>query len=301
MNHRFRNIGFILIILVCAAGLVYFFTSELEDQHNILDSSLTLMGEKLFAMVPEGSGKDELRDFYQGFKQRAMDGLVPVEEVETVAANVLNASNSETELTSEQARGILSPAFLPRIASAPEPPSRSVGSAEPVLPKARSEPEKLEDLGKRMKTLFDFNEQVIASVAKQTADHRDIAKKIRFQAKNGLKLVMDAGLRKHLHEKDSERIARDLELLEHEKMLEWQEGFAAQMAEMAAKRAQEMKKLYESLDEQDTGEIPGLMTGLESLRILEQFEYIPVDVDSLISSIKAEIKESKGMKPRGQE
>ncbi|NQT26782.1 hypothetical protein HQ585_15610 [candidate division KSB1 bacterium] len=302
MRERFRNIGFILIILISASGIIYFFSSEHEVQQNVLDFSLNLMGDKLFAMVPEGSGKDELNELYKGFKQRALDGIVPVEQVEIVAANVLNVSNTETELTSEQAKGILNTAVLPQIASASAQPSTGLRPPEPVLPEVhktqphpepvRPDSKKLEELGERMKTMFDFNEDMLATVFKDPAKRSDIVKQMRYQAQNGLKLVMDAEFKEHLHGKESEKTVKGFERMEQEDLLEWQENLAEEMAKQAEARMEEMKALHASLEEIGVNHVPGIQIGLDVLKSLEGFDYIPVDIDSIIKAVEKDFRDA---------
>jgi len=89
MRERFRKIGFVLAALVISVAIYLTFYAEEEVKQNVLEYSLDLMGEKLLALVPDGTEKNKLNELYQSFKERATKGNVAPQQIESMAANIL--------------------------------------------------------------------------------------------------------------------------------------------------------------------------------------------------------------------
>ncbi|MCH8874135.1 hypothetical protein IH824_15425, partial [candidate division KSB1 bacterium] len=146
MRESFRKIGFVLAALVISVAVYLTFYAEEEVKQSVLEYSLDLMGEKLLALVPDGTEKNKLNELYQSFKERATKGNVAPQQIESMAANILNTSNAETELTPQQAEGILRSAML-----APTPMSElpyiELGSGETPQLASVSKPEILQFVG----------------------------------------------------------------------------------------------------------------------------------------------------------
>ena len=81
-------------MVVAYVGLVVFFLvkDHKEDLSNALDNSLDFIGSKLNAMVTEPTEKQAVTKAYNDFKQKVLDKKVLPEQVESIAANILNLS-----------------------------------------------------------------------------------------------------------------------------------------------------------------------------------------------------------------
>ena len=124
-----KTVFAIFIVAVIAVVSIWQYSDQSSKQ-TVLEESLDLLGNKLLAMVPPGNSKATLAEVYDNFKQKAIAGLVGEQEVEQVAANILNASNTETELTPRQAQAIIvgQPYLAPEtdepVIAAPSPEGR---------------------------------------------------------------------------------------------------------------------------------------------------------------------------------
>ena len=190
MWESFRKIGFVLAALIISVAIYLTFYAEEEVKQNVLEYSLDLMGEKLLALVPDGTEKNKLTELYQDFKERASKGNVAPQQIESMAANILNTSNTETELTPQQAEGILRSALLAPT-PIPEFPYIEPGSEEePPQLASVPKPERLQFVGKRVKTMFELNEKVYIAIKTNAVKHHEKARQIHYRVKNGLNIIM---------------------------------------------------------------------------------------------------------------
>ena len=212
MWDSFRKIGFVLAAIVISVAIYLTFYAEEEVKQSVLEYSLDLMGEKLLALVPDGTEKNKLTELYQDFKERATKGDVAPQQIESMAANILNTGNTETALTPQQAEGILRSAML-----APTPISEllyiELGSGEPPQLARAPKPERLQFVGKRVKTMFELNEKIYIVIKKNRVKYHEKARQIHYRVTNGLNIIMDVNLRSHLEEEEFKNLAEQLKAL----------------------------------------------------------------------------------------
>ncbi len=293
MWEGFGKIGFALGILIISAGLYLVLYSDKEVQQDVLEFSLNLMGDRLLAMVPEGADKNKLSELYEGFKQRAIKGIVASDKIENVAANILNVSNTETTLTSQQAEGILRSAMM-----APPPPILFARHVDPrpkePLPHAeRPESERREILGERVKIMFEFNEQMHEATKEHAKKHCEIAKQIHYQVKDGLNLVVDASLKTHVDENELGNLAIEFKHLEQAELLDWRVNLSKELKRESEEMKEELEALHESLKELHSQHLSEALEELESLKSLENLEYIPViNADSIRKVVENSLREA---------
>ncbi len=298
MRERFRKIGFVLAALVISAAVYLTFYAEEEVKQNVLEYSLDLMGEKLLALVPDGTEKNKLNELYQSFKERATKGNVAPQQIESMAANILNTSNAETELTPQQAEGILRSAML-----APTPiselPSIELGSDETPQIANVPEPERLHIVGNRVKTMFELNEKVYVAIKINALKHHEKARQIHYRVKDGLNIVMDLNLRPHLDEEEFKNLAEQLKTLEQERVLKWEKDLSVELEKEMAETKKELAALQESLDELQEQKSFEILKKLESLKSLEHLKHIPViDPDSIRKVVEKSLREAGIRSPK---
>ena len=285
MWDSFRKIGFVLAAIVISVAIYLTFYAEEEVKQSVLEYSLDLMGEKLLALVPDGTEKNKLTELYQDFKERATKGNVAPQQIESMAANILNTSNTETALTPQQAEGILRSAML-----APTPiselPFIELGSGEPPQLARAPKPERLQFVGKRVKTMFELNEKIYIVIKKNTLKYHEKARQIHYRVKDGLNIIMDVSLRSHLDEEEFKNLAEQLKALEQDRVLKWEKDLSVALEkEMAA-----LQNFLDELKEQKSFEI---LKELESLKSLEHLKHIPViDPDSIRKVVEKSLREA---------
>ncbi|MFQ5603372.1 MAG: hypothetical protein ACE5HS_08905 [bacterium] len=287
-----RKIAYFFSVLIIAAGIYLAFYAEKEVQQNVLEYSLNLMGEKLLAMVPEGEGKDKLSEMYEGFKQRAVEGELAPEQIETVAANILNVSNSDSSLTPEQAEAVLRSAMMvPRAGMPPAPPL--VPGEERSFQIPPTAPERWQHLGKRVKAMFEFNEHMHRAMREQAFNRRELARKIRFRVKNGLNLALDTRLRPFMEEKEFQQVREEMKALEKERLLHWHENLSEELEREMTELRQQLESMQESLNELKDTQFLESLEGLEALKNLEHLKQIPyIDADSIRKVVKKSLEEA---------
>jgi hypothetical protein len=271
MWEALRKVAVFGFVLILSAGIYFLFYAEDETRRSVFDESLNLMGEKLLAMVPEGDKKGKLADLYADFKERAQHGQVAPKQVESVAANILNMSNAEASLTPEQAEAVLRAAWIePAPAPAPEP---AVAIAEEPM---RTPPEPFELVGKRVKTMFKFNEEMSRAIEHKVVQRHELAKRVHYHVQDGLKLALDTSLKLRLEEKEMQAFAEEVRKLEYQRLSHWQEDLAIDLQHEMLKVKEELQSLHESLSE--LGGLQSLegLQALQSLRSLEELQHLPV-------------------------
>ena len=285
MWDSFRKIGFVLAAIVISVAIYLTFYAEEEVKQSVLEYSLDLMGEKLLALVPDGTEKNKLTELYQDFKERATKGDVAPQQIESMAANILNTGNTETALTPQQAEGILRSAML-----APTPISEllyiELGSGEPPQLARAPKPERLQFVGKRVKTMFELNEKIYIVIKKNRVKYHEKARQIHYRVTNGLNIIMDVNLRSHLEEEEFKNLAEQLKALEQDRVLKWEKDLSVALEkEMAA-----LQNFLDELKEQKSFEI---LKELESLKSLEHLKHIPViDPDSIRKVVEKSLREA---------
>ncbi len=285
MWDSFRKIGFVLAAIVISVAIYLTFYAEEEVKQSVLEYSLDLMGEKLLALVPDGTEKNKLTELYQDFKERATKGDVAPQQIESMAANILNTGNTETALTPQQAEGILRSAML-----APTPISEllyiELGSGEPPQLARAPKPERLQFVGKRVKTMFELNEKIYIAIKKNRVKYHEKARQIHYRVKDGLNIIMDVSLRSHLDEEEFKNLAEQLKDLEQKRVLKWEKDLSVALEkEMAA-----LQNFLDELKEQKSFEI---LKELESLKSLEHLKHIPViDPDSIRKVVEKSLREA---------
>lgn len=285
MWESFRKIGFFLAVLLISAGIYLVMYAEKDVQQNMLKLSLNLMGDKLLAMVPEGADKNKLTELYEDFKQRVINGSVAPEQIENVAANILNVSNTETTITSQQAGGILRLAMV-----APVPEVSAIGHVEP--PPIPEHPE-WENLGQRVKIMFEFNEQMHDAIKEQPEKRREFLKQIHYQVKDGLNLVVDTNLKQQMDEKEFIILAKEFKYLEQQELLAWQENLEVELEKEMKGMLEELGALQESLEEHKSKHIIVVLEDLEALKSLEYLEYLPtINADSIRIVVEKSLREA---------
>lgn len=292
MWDSFRKIGFVLAAIVISVAIYLTFYAEEEVKQSVLEYSLDLMGEKLLALVPAGTEKNKLTELYQDFKERATKGNVAPQQIESMAANILNTSNAETELTPQQAEGILRSAML-----APTPMSElpyiELGSGETPQLASVSKPEILQFVGKRVRTMFELNEKVYVAIKTNALKHHEKARQIHYRVKDGLNIVMDLNLRSHLDEEEFENLTELLKALEQERVLKWEKDLSVELEKEMAETKKELAALQEPLDELQEQKSFEILKELESLKSLEHLRHIPlIHPDSIRKVVEMSLREA---------
>lgn len=283
MSRIARDAGFVVLLLAVAASLSWFFSKVRQTG---VENYLGLLGNSLFAMVPEGKDKDQLKKKYGQFLADVAERKVPPEQVEQIAASILNLSNASQGLTAAQAETLLFLTEMPlefgkgtAVVVTPAPPalpgavSVEGDSAVPPMPPlvaalpAQSAPEKWEAMQERIKMMYEFNYRLKGELAGLTPHPAAVQRLMHFSLAPDMKItvVVNDSLKQALLKRKQLAIAKELERLEKEKRLVWQQNFSTQLRLDQERLKHELQRLREL---QRLGE-PEAMKALSSLHSLE--------------------------------
>ncbi len=92
-----------LLVLVLSFGVFYLFQKDNSVKNDVLRAALSVFGDELFAMVPEGEQKAKLVQRYKDFIRKAENQQVSPQQVEHVAAGILNLTGQKTEIDAGEA------------------------------------------------------------------------------------------------------------------------------------------------------------------------------------------------------
>jgi len=308
MLNTLKKIGFFVVTIIITTGIVWLVFLDKESKRDVLDYSLGLLGEKLMAMVPEGSDRASVQEVYNKFMTQAKQQEVAPEQIETVAANILNVSNMEGTITSEQAKALLEVSL-----SKPVKIERGVPDSIEFLVTTETSPvmvippvpEKFEvtvgtykDLGERLVTLYKSNKEMQEAMRENSEKMREHKLKMFYRIDKDLQLVMDEEFKEQLKEKKFRRLSRKLRQAEKNHIVVWRKNFGEDFQKQMKKMNKELaslEKLKQLEKLEQLGQLKGLeaLKSLESLKCLESLKYIPVvNSDSIRIIVEKELMDA---------
>lgn len=239
MSKLFREYGLIIILIL--VGMVGYLTLRGNEQDSLADLARSLDGirSRLVAMVDDVAGREAIAAHFDRFKSKVLGQEVSPEEVESMAANVLNLSNSGSTITPEEAELMLNMASsAPEVTLLPTPEAPEPGAPEPAPlipalpapptplvspePTALPTPRDLSDLSERLKTMLIFNVE-IEKVMVEHQDHRqEMARYVRYRVEEGLQVDLDMAMTDEM----KQRIGREAQRLETRMKFVWRQNMA---------------------------------------------------------------------------
>ncbi len=258
MSRMMRDAGFVLLLLALAASLSWFLSKVRKEG---VESYLALLGNQLFATVPEGADKDELKKKYDQFLLEVADRKIPPEQVEKVAASILNASNASEALTAQQVEAVLALAALPEGGlekelhlvqvlppEAPEAPAVAGYDSLPVPPETKvgvfeNTPEAWAALNERLKNLYEFNHKLHGALV--APEMPRMRMEYRIEPGMRMRLIVDDSLKHEIMRRNDAVLMREWQRLEQKKLVVAQQNFAAHLRSEQARLRQELQRLRE--------------------------------------------------------
>ena len=283
------------IIVALAAGERHGYAIMRETNSDLIHGSLDKIGARLVAMIDDVAGQETVAEQFKAFQEKVRAQEVPPEEVENIAANVLNLSNSGSTLTPEQAALMLEMAasapeatLLPTPAApgdttAPAPPLAAASPRPPTAP-APPAPVDRDALAERLEAMIAFDVEVRQAMA----ERRDVARHIRYRVDEGLHIDIDA----EMAEEMAQRLAGHLERLEKRKMVVWKRNMAEEIRAERERARYELRSVEALKRRPPPREVRMAMKNLESLKHLETLGYRPLLSDSIKREIKVHLEEA---------
>lgn len=285
MKRFFREYGLVAVLI--ALGMVGYAIFR----ENKLDGSLDEIRARLVSMIDESSREAVARHFDR-FQEKVLAHEVPPEEVENIAANVLNLSNSGSTLTPEQAALMLDMAasapeitLLPSLADADETAPLAAVAPRPPAPPLPVEPVALDDLGERLESMLAFDAEVRKVMDARRADRREMARHVRYRFDEGLHIDIDV----EIDEAMKQQLARQVERLEKQKMIVWKRNMDEEMR-AERERARRDLRTVAALRKRPPRDARVAMHHLEALKHLETLGYRALISDSVKHEIDLQLE-----------
>ena len=258
-----------------------------EIQQNMLESSLNILGDKLFSLVSDGPGKDDLRAKYDAFVLRATRGEADEEQIEYVAASILNASNSEEEISPEMAEQIVQgtdPEFEPMSSVRS---NKSIPEANPMDGVQQM------SIGEGLMKLLAFNDDLKKS---QAGDVNTEKKKrfVHYKFDGDIIVNMDKEVKKFLSEAEHEDLMLSFQEIERIHKITWSDELEKELRESQRQLKEEMMKLQEELRE--VGKVPH-MSFVTKFALLDSGFISPMvppdfDLEAIMLEVQEQLKEA---------
>ncbi len=221
-----------LSLLLAAIIIVPLFESckQVEQvTHDAMEYSLNKLGDTFFSLIADSPEKDEMRKKYDSFVQKSVDGEVEQEQIEYVAANMLNISNSHNEIKPQLAANIVE-ATQPMNQSPSDNSQLSNESGRSLDESSRK------SLGDKLSKILDFNEKLTESYSDS-----DISDKVFYRFDEGIEIDIDEELKSALEE--MEKSFEDFSYIQKEMDLTWVKDLSENLKIEQANFMEEMKKL----------------------------------------------------------
>jgi len=216
-----RDYGLILSLGIIIAAGSYWFVKELPNTG--MEHYLDLLGDKLVALVPNQSEKEKLSSKYNELKELVKDKEVRPEDVEKMAAAIINFSNAQDTLSLSEAESLLE--LIPVRAD-------SVMENFKVIAKLKPLPEKWKELHAQLGAINELDKKLEEMpVISGTPPSKN------YRVDSNLNIIIDSSERQKLQ---NDTFIRKLE---KEKRLIW-------VQDMIANLKKDLKKLEDELAEQ---------------------------------------------------
>ena len=213
-----------LFVLLVSTAIFYFLIKDQNLKTDILRTTLDLFGKQLFAVVPEGEQKVSLQRLYDDFMRKAENQEVPPEEIERVAAAILNLANRDTVISADVAMSALALApdeyaegstgfddVLPA-----RPPKGSIALARTFRKEAD-----WEEMAKRLRSMHEFNFEYKQCVENDSG-FKPFKHQIFFVADSGLRVAIGVELQTAIARTKAERLRMNIQDLEQKKWVFWE-------------------------------------------------------------------------------
>lgn len=305
MRTLWREYG-LIIILILVAMVGYLVVRGNEE--DILAGSLDGLRDRLVAMIDDVASRQAIAAHFDRFKERVLAREVSLEEVEHVAANVMNLSNSGSTITPQQAALMLDMASSePRtLLPMPETPeTEAVESTPPVAPvpptpatprvapapPAPPTPRDLDALGQRLRTMLAFNGEAQKVMDERPGRHEELARHIRYRFEQGLHVDLDDAMTGEM----KQRIGREVQKLERRRMaVVWRQNMAEELHAERERARRELRSVatLKKRPSRDVRVVVSNLESLESLKHLEALGYRPMLPDSIHHAIRVNLEKA---------
>ncbi|NIR51935.1 hypothetical protein GWO43_25495 [candidate division KSB1 bacterium] len=255
MTNFFKNLAVILGVLIISSGIFYLVSEDGEVNHDVFNRSLRLLGEELLALLPEDADSKRVQERWQEISEKATKGEIQPEQLERLAAGILNASNLERDITVQELDRFFA------LTLNPVSPKTTDALRLTEKPLTAVRPQKFEQLGKNLQAVCEFNRKIKNSCSEDPVRREVLIRNLRYNHDNGIRVSGDIELKKKFDHKKYAALAKEINELEKKNLIEWQHNFDME----CDKQNQRLKLQLDSLR---------MVITSESVQIGESFKII---------------------------
>ena len=300
MTKFFKEYGPVLLLIIVGVGGYLLLGDERED---ILSSSLDALGLRLISMVDDTDGRAKTADTFEDFKAKVAANEIAPEQVERIAANVLNLTSSGAKLSQEEADLVLSLSIEGGVSALPMPDLSDTGGEKPIeMTPIVAEPnvmvhtwsrESSDEIGERLATMVEFADkvkQMSASVGSDT----DMAMSFQYVVDDGLKVVVDTLASHFLEMSEIQALTHEME---RDRVVIWEKNVRGarrkrnETFKMQRKRMEEARTSSGALSQSDERKI----VALERLNRLQEAGVI-LQIDSTLYRLRMDLIINEALK-----
>jgi hypothetical protein len=292
-----RRIGLSLVVVAYIVVVVIFLVRDhKKDISSALGDSLDFIGGKLNAMVAESPDKKTATAAYEDFKKQVLEHKVPPEQVENIAANILNLSNSGVVLSSSEAEEMLQASFTIHVEKGLDEDSlaimvEEIGVPEMSIysqPRTTVTPDDLEKLNTRLSSIYAFETKMGDVMKDRKQSGVDFRRNMYYDSKNGLRLVVDPKSKVRTIKGEIAEIEIGLKNLESEELLVYNENLKIELENEKKKLEQELQLIIRTRHKNNNEKAKRAyeLKRLETIKKLSLLGLYHVDKDSLNKIIK---------------
>jgi len=290
-----REYGFLTVLVLAGAGS-YFVLGK--QTGSVLEDSLDAIGERFVAMA----GNDETRasaiELFDQFRSRALSNEVSPEQLENVAANVLNMHTSGSHLSADEAMAVLEVSMVPHdsilaflAAFDSTHVFANIAPSEPV------DPAMFKESAERVMAAVEFAETVSSARTSGTSPSM-MSRRVWFKSDKKMHVVVHDSLMQIVAEGERVMVARETRKLQHDEMLIWKEQSpAAERERLKSERSSSRVKIVRVPLDGDEQTLPSLraLANKEKLvkmlvSLQEKGYDLRIDADSLAEAIALDIE-----------
>ncbi|NOZ60987.1 MAG: hypothetical protein GXO74_04855 [Calditrichaeota bacterium] len=302
MQNAIQKILFFIVSVALTFFIYWLVFLDKESKSNALDYSINLLGERLLGMVPDSLGKSSVASLYNNFARKVNQREIPPEQVEKVAANILNLTNLDTVLTPAVAAAALNLSTAKTNIAAREKngqSERQIGMPANIQAPPSSARE-WEKLGAKLKEMYQVNQE-ISDVSRQRKATMPaaVSPPILFHFNKQIRLAVDPAFLKQLEAARDEKLLAKLKKLEKANLLDWAPEVKSNLAEVRAE-LMEMKKAQQFIQSDSFKNVVKKQTQF-SLKVLKKLQNLGianlgVNLDSLEQAVQKSVAEIDSVK-----
>ena len=288
MKNVIQKILFFLVSVILTFFIYWLVFLDKESKNDALNYSISFLGERLLSMIPDSLGKSSIASLYSNFSQKVNQREIPQDQVEIVAANILNLTTLDTVLTPAEAAAALNFSSTDSnrkiVILDIDKGSQPIREPGIVVRNSSSEPE-WKNLGLKLKEMCQVSQEISDVLRENNETVRtNVVTPIFFQVNEQIRAIVDSSFLGKIEATRDEKLLVKLKKLEQANLLIWVPELKDNLADVQTGLI-ELKKVhqYTQSDSFKTlvkGQVQASLDILKKLQGMGLTD-IKIDVDSL--------------------